>query len=316
MKSIFITDLSLGDSVDELFVIRKVELKEYPNGKMIAVELGDKSGRLKGVIWSGSSELLKSLQPAKVYRVRGTVTSYKGDIQITVEKAEVAAEFDPSDFLARGSKSFDELDSILADSIGSIDDNDYKQLLNKIFSDGSLRRDFLNGIGGKLWHHNYIGGLAEHTFSVFNICRDLSGRFQELDRNLLLTGALLHDIGKSGSYSMEAFFDYTDSGRLLGHIVMGDEIATKAIGELAGFPPEKSLKIRHLILSHQGSPEQSSPVPPMMPEGTALYCADLLDSQLAALRRIKQKEHRQGIRWSNYVNLLDRHIYFGDEESI
>ena len=149
--------------------------------------------------------------------------------------------------------------------------------------------------------------------SVFGICLDFADRFKELDRDLILTGALLHDIGKVESYSLDNYIDYTDSGRLLGHIVIGDRIVSEAIARIPDFPSEKGLKIRHLVLSHQGSPEQSSPVPPMMAEGVALYVADLLDSKLAAFRRIRQKEHRPGIRWSNYVNLLDQYIYFGED---
>jgi 3'-5' exoribonuclease len=186
-------------------------------------------------------------------------------------------------------------------------------LANAVFSDEKFRKGFLTGVGGKLWHHNYVGGLAEHTLGVHDLCRDFALRYKELDGDLMATGALLHDIGKAESYSLENFIDYTDSGRLIGHIVIGDEIVKSAISCLPDFPTDKSLKIRHLILSHQGSPEQSSPVPPMMPEGQALYVADLLDSQLGAFRRITGREKRDGVRWSAYVNLLDRHIFFGDE---
>jgi 3'-5' exoribonuclease len=120
---------------------------------------------------------------------------------------------------------------------------------------------------------------------------------------LILTGAILHDIGKIRSYSLVSAIDYTSEGRLLGHIVIGDEIVRNAIEGLNNFPAEKALKLRHLILSHQGTLEQASPVAPMMPEGFALYAADLLDSKLSALRRIRKKEKRPGVEWSNFVNL-------------
>jgi len=316
MKSVYVSELFAGDGVDDLFALRKAELKEYPNGRLISLELGDKTGRIKGVLWSAVADSMKGLKIGGIYNIKGTVTTYKGENQITVDKFESISEFDWSDFLARSNRSFQQLEAELEAAIASINDPDYKGLLIEIFSNSSARKSFINGIGGKLWHHNYIGGLAEHTLAIYDICCDIANRYKDLERDLLLTGAILHDIGKAESYSLNGFFDYTDSGRLLGHIVIGEAIAREAIKKIPGFPAEKALKIRHLILSHQGSPEQSSPVPPMIPEGMALYVADLLDSQLAAMRRIKSRERRPGVKWSSYVNLLDRHIYFGGESDL
>ncbi len=312
MKSSFIAELSPGDDVNDLFAIRKVDLREYSGGKMIILELVDRSGRLNGVIWNGSSEIMKSLLPGEVCHVKGTVSTYKGENQVTIEKVEPFTEYDPEDFLPRGPFTFDELNNKLTDAIDRISDSHYRELLETIFSDEEFRRGFLQGVGGKLWHHNYVGGLAEHSLSIFELCSNFASHYEELDKDLLLTGALLHDIGKVESYSLNSAIEYTDSGRLLGHIVIGDQMVKDAIAGIPDFPREKTIKIRHLILSHQGSPEQASPVPPMTPEGMALYIADLLDSKLAAMRRIKNKEQRSGVKWSNYVRLLDRHIYFGN----
>ena len=312
MKSLFIAEMNPGDLVDDLFAVRTIDLKEYPGGKMISLELVDKSGRINGVIWNGTSDLMKNIKPGDICTVKGTVTTYKGKNQLTIESIVTQTDYEPSDFLSEGKFSYEELDKRLSESIERINDKDYKALLNEVFS-GDCRRDFLRGVGGKLWHHNYIGGLAEHTLAIFDLCLDFAARYDELNRDLLLTGALLHDIGKIKSYSLANVIDYTDSGRLLGHIVEGDQITRDAITRIPDFPEEKKMLIRHLILSHQGTLEQASPVPPMIPEGMALYAADLLDSKLAALRRIKNKEHRPGISWSKFVNLLDRHIYFGNQ---
>lgn len=314
MKSVFIAEVSPGNDINDLFAIRKVDLREYSGGKMIILELVDRSGRLNGVIWNGSSEIMKGLRPGEVYRVRGAVSTYKGENQVTIENVEPAGDFEPEDFLPRGPFTFDELNNRLTDAIGSISDSHYRELLERIFTEEKFRRGFLQGVGGKLWHHNYVGGLAEHSLSVFDLCTNFASQYKELDKDLILTGALLHDIGKVESYSLNNAIEYTDSGRLLGHIVIGDQVVKDAIANIPDFPGDKIMKIRHLILSHQGSPEQASPVPPMIPEGMALYIADLLDSKLAALRRIKDKEHRSGVKWSNFVKLLDRFIYFGKGE--
>jgi len=314
MKSVYVAELAVGDNVSELFAVRSVDLKEYSGGKMVSLELVDRTGRIKGIIWDGSAALMKDLMVDRVYRIRGSVTMYKGDNQITVNAIEPCEEFDTDDFIPRGDLSYEELNKKFEEAIGRIKDSDYRGLLKELFSDSEIRESFLNGVGGKLWHHNYVGGLAEHSFSMFELCSSFCENYKELNRDLILTAAILHDIGKIRSYSLVSAIDYTSEGRLLGHIVIGDELVRDAIERLGNFPKEKALKLRHLILSHQGSLEQASPVVPMMPEGYALYAADLLDSKLAALRRIRKNEKRPGVEWSNYVNLLNSFIYFGSEE--
>jgi len=314
MKSVYVAELSVGDDVSDLFAVRTVDFKEYSSGKMITMELVDRTGRIKGVFWDGPSDLMHVLKAGGVYKIQGSVTTYKNENQITVNKVEPSEDFDLNDFLPGGHYSYEELEEKLDKAIGQINDSDYSGLLKKLFSDRELKESFLNGVGGKLWHHNYIGGLAEHSMAIFNLCADFCRIYEELDRDLLLTGAILHDIGKTRTYSLLSAIDYTSEGRLLGHIVIGDEIIRNAISKMDNFPSQKALKLRHLILSHQGTLEQASPVIPMMPESMALYAADLLDSKLGAFRRIRKKEKRPGVEWSNYVNLLNTHLYFGSEE--
>lgn len=314
MKSMYVAELAVGDDVSELFAVRSVEYREFSSGKMVSLELVDRTGRIKGIIWDAPGGLINNLKTDTVYKVTGSVTTYKGDNQITVTAIKPCEEFDADDFIPRGELSYDELNKKLEDAISGIKDSDYQKLLKELFSDSEIRESFLNGVGGKLWHHNYVGGLAEHSFSMFELCGSFCENYKELDRDLILAAAILHDIGKIRSYSLVSAIDYTSEGRLLGHIVIGDEIVREAIARLDNFPAEKALKLRHLILSHQGTLEQASPVVPMMPEGYALYAADLLDSKLAALRRIRKKEKRPGVEWSSFVNLLNSFLYFGSEE--
>jgi 3'-5' exoribonuclease len=313
MKNTFIVDLAPGDDVFDQFVVRKAELREFAGGKMISLELVDSSGRINGVIWDSPSDLMTSIQTGGVYNIEGSVTTYKGKNQLTVKKIEKTEDFHPDDFLPKGPVDLDELEKRLNQAIENIEDDDYKNLIRLIFSESKIKDCFLRGVGGKLWHHNYIGGLAEHSLSIYDLCIDFASRYPELDKDLMLASAILHDIGKIDSYTLEGAIDYTSEGRLLGHIVIGDRIVSDAISKTENFPEEKALKLRHMILAHQGSLEQASPVPPMMPEAFALYTADLLDSKLSALRRIKNKEYRPGVEWSSYVNLINRHIYFGNK---
>jgi 3'-5' exoribonuclease len=204
MKSMYVAELAVGDEVSELFAVRSVDLKEYSGGKMVSLELVDRTGRLKGIIWDGSADLMKNLKVDRVYKVRGSVTTYKGENQITVTAIEPCEEFDTDDFLPRGDLSYEELESKLKDAVDRIKDSDYKGLLKELFSNGEIKESFLNGVGGKLWHHNYVGGLAEHSLSMFDLCNSFCDNYEELDRDLILTGALLHDIGKIRTYSRGA----------------------------------------------------------------------------------------------------------------
>ena len=165
----------------------------------------------------------------------------------------------------------------------------------------------------KLWHHSYIGGLAEHTLNVVYLCRAACSIYDDLDKDLLLTGALLHDIGKADTYSLDSFFDYTDDGRLLGHIVIADKIITDSIAGIDDFPSEKAKLIRHLVLSHQGEYEQATPVLPQTLEANILYINDLMDSRVGGIKKVLAKTRQPGQRWSNYVKLIERYIYFGDK---
>jgi 3'-5' exoribonuclease len=153
----------------------------------------------------------------------------------------------------------------------------------------------------------------EHTLNIATICDRLAKIYPGVDRDLLVTAALLHDIGKTDSYHFGPLFDYTDAGRLLGHIVIGSQIVAEKIKEFPEFPHEMAMKLQHLILSHQGKLEQASPVEPMMREGFILYYADEIDSKLNAFDRIDKDERPAGAKWSKFVNLLGRYLYLGEK---
>lgn len=164
-----------------------------------------------------------------------------------------------------------------------------------------------------MWHHGYRGGLLEHTIGVAKICEKLCPLYKEIDQDTLLAAALLHDIGKIKTYEHGPTFEYTDEGRLLGHIVMGNQIIVDKIKKIPAFPDELSNKLQHLVLSHQGKLEQASPVVPMTAEAFILYYADEIDSKLNAFYRIKHREHKDGAKWSSYVRLLGQFFYFGEK---
>jgi len=183
-----------------------------------------------------------------------------------------------------------------------------------VFNDPDLREKFGKAPAGKLWHHNYLGGLLEHTLSVTQIASEVGKMYPDINQDLLIAAGLLHDIGKIETYIFKTFFDFTDEGRLVGHIVLGAQLVAGKIKLIVDFPKKLETELTHLILSHQGKLEHASPVVPMTLEGLILYYADEMDSNANAFLRIKKKEKMPGTQWSSYINLLGRYLYFGGHE--
>ncbi len=171
---------------------------------------------------------------------------------------------------------------------------------------------YLKAAAGKLWHHACIGGLAEHSINVAEICIDMARRYSFLDNDLLIFGGLFHDMGKISQYNITSYIDYSDEGRLIGHICWADHVIARKAEEIGDFPPNLLMKIRHLIISHQGQLDYASPIVPQMPEAFILFYADEIDSKMGAIERIRD---RTGSGWSEYVKLLDRFLYFGESEN-
>ena len=177
-----------------------------------------------------------------------------------------------------------------------------------------MERGFKDAPGGKLWHHNYIGGLLEHTLNVTFAAERFALLYPEVNRDLLITAGLLHDIGKIASYDYTKFIDFTDEGRLVGHIVIGSQWVTRCNSKIDRFPKSLETELIHLILSHQGKLEHASPVVPMTLEGLILYYADELDSKANAFLRIKKKENRRASNGVSTSTWLISNYYFGEDE--
>lgn len=307
-----IRDLVPGERVEEFFALRKVERKEHPGGERLALEFGDSSGRIDGVMWDGYETVLDQLNPGAIVKVRGQVGLYRERPQIKVDRIRPATQEDKVDltsFVPRAPVDADTLASELDRFIDSVSDPYLSQLLKQLLTDGPSREDYLQAAGGKRWHHDSIGGLAEHSLNMARIVDHMCQVYAELDRDLLICGALLHDIGKIEQYEISSMIDYSDEGRLVGHINSGDFRVTTAIRSIAGFPQKTEQLLRHLIVSHQGQMETGSPIVPQTREAFILYYADEIDSKMGALRHVAEKTGDRP--WSDYVNLIGRYIYFG-----
>ncbi len=314
-----ITDLKPGDKLVSFFVLRKKELKSKRDSDddYLSLELGDASGRVTATVWDDVQKHYDALSKGDIVKVKGKAINFRERLHITVEKIRGAEEKDQCDLkqlVPVVDKDRNKLLAHLDELIKKVENDPLKKLLNSIFKDESIRKAFRNAPGGKLWHHNYVGGLLEHTLSVTDISLSVGANYPGINRDLLIAGGLLHDIGKIESYSYKTLIDYTDRGRLLGHIVIGAQIVSDKIKSIPDFPKNLENQLLHLILSHQGKLEQASPVVPMTLEGLLLYYADELDSKANAFLRISKKDKKAGLKWSSYVKLLERYLYLGTEE--
>jgi 3'-5' exoribonuclease len=283
-KRVFCADLDSGEQVDEVFCVTRVSRKVGRSGPFLSLEFADRSGRIPGVAWDNADALAPTLVEGAFVRVRGIVTDYRGQPQIQVEAAEPAPQVDPGEYLPRAPVSGSESVAEIRRLAESITEPFLRQLVVGLLDDPQFVERFSVAPAAKVNHHAYVGGLAEHTRSVMNLCELAAGHYPDLDRDLLLAGAFLHDLGKIDELAVEPGFPYTEAGSLLGHIALGYAYVRERIAAIDGFPPELATDVAHLVLSHQGELEWGSPVKPQTLEAIVLHHLDNLDSKVTAAR--------------------------------
>jgi len=313
--------LSPGDSFQGFYILRKVEVKTKRDGKpYLALELGDKSGRMSAKVWEEAESQARELREGEVAKLRGVVQEYQGLLDVKIDLIRMATDSDPVEaekLVKVSDKDLEALYQKILDTIKGLKNEHLNRLLIAIFNDNDFKQKFSQAAGGKLWHHAVFGGLLEHTVAVMELCQWISGQYQNIDGELLAAGALLHDIGKVEELGGQWAIDYTDSGRLVGHLALGVMTVDRVMQDLPEFPPELRMKLLHLILSHHGKKEMGAPVVPLMVEAQILYLADEMDSQINAWQHIIERDKDGKSVWSSYVKLIDRFLYLGpkDDES-
>ncbi len=316
-----IREMESGDRVTGFFIVRKKQLKTKKDGSpYLLLALGDSTGRIPTTLWNNVKPVHESVQVGDIVKVRGTVGTYNNALQFSVDrirKAELSDNIDKKAFVPRGDVDTESLTQRLMETLDSVKNPHLHRLLERIFKKSGWIDRFREAPGGKLWHHAYLGGLLEHTMAVVRVCETMAQLYPMADRDILISGALLHDIGKLEEYGFDqGFIEYTDEGRLWGHISIGAQRVRAFIEELEEkepFPSELKKQIIHLVLSHQGELEHGSPVLPQTLEAMILYYADEMDSKANALKHIIERDSEPDRKWSDYVNLLDRFIYLKDD---
>jgi len=314
-----ISDLKPGDNILSFYVLRKKEMRTTRESDEFyaALELGDASGRINGSLWTDAKKTYEIIDVGDILKVKAKVIDYKSRKHLHVQKLRKANEKDDLsevELVPKSDKDSNDLLLQLDALIARVQEPTLRQLLDLIFQDDDFRKRFARAPGGKLWHHNYLGGLLEHTLAVTNIAVQVAQNYPGVNEDLLISAGLLHDIGKVATYRCETVIDFTDHGRLLGHIVIGSQMVADKIKQLPAFPEELAKQLQHLILSHQGKLEQASPVVPMTLEGILLYYADEMYSKANAFLRVKRKD--AGRRWSTFVSLMNQYFYLGPDPDL
>ena len=317
MKKVFIDQLTVGDAVDDVFVLAEKTLARKRNGESyLNITLADRTGRIKGVVWDHVEKIAPSVRSGDFVRLRGAVTEYRGAPQLVVKQLETCPPetVDTADCLPATTRSVEQMFSRLTDLTAAMSDKDLKDLFALYWADTRFVDRFKKAPAAKMMHHAYIGGLLEHTLSMTLLADMLAGHYTGVNRDLLVAGAILHDSGKIREFEYATRIDYTDEGRLVSHIVIAVEMLNDKLKLLEGFPQEKADLLKHLIISHHGAREFGSPEPPKTIEAVLLHFIDEIDSKVNGIRAFMAGEDPDD-SWTSYHRLLERHFYRGRPES-
>lgn len=309
MERVYAAALREGARVDAVFSLRAKEMRAARTGEAyLSLELADKSGRISGIMFRPGREA-ESVPVGTVVRVRGTVTAFRGVLRVSVDRLRPVAEYDPRDLLPASTRDEKELVAELRDLVRAVGDKHLAAVLRTVFGDAAFMRRFRQCPASQSHHHACIGGLLEHTVSVAGVCRQIALRYPHVDADLLIAGALLHDIGKVDELSFEAGIQYTDEGRLLGHVVLGERRVSAAITELGNVPAGLSTRLLHVLLSHHGELEWGSPKRPSTLEALVLHHADNLDAKTVGFIEAASSAGMVDEPWTDASNLFRRPLY-------
>lgn len=297
-------------------VVRGRELKYRQQGTpYLVLELGDRSGRLKARIWDRPQALYETAREGDTVKIRAIVQIFQGRKELKVLNLRPSGPEDPVSLEALLPVSGKDLEAYrerLESHVASVADPFLGELLRQFFGQVDLARAYMRSPSGKLWHHNYLGGVLEHVVVMLELGTLLQRFYPAVDLNLLKTGIILHHAGKVREYSLDGFIEFSDAGRLLGYRAMGYEWVAGLIDGIRGFPGELRNGLLHLLVIHPPEAGQRPAVQPMTLEAIILSHLLLLDADVNAVCRIIENDVLPGSRWSKYIPLLERFIYAGE----
>jgi 3'-5' exoribonuclease len=311
MKEFFISECSQQENkiVTSSFVVASKQVKAKKNGEpYLALILADRTGQIEAKMWDNVDEFILAFEQDDFLKIKGLINKYKNRFQLTIHKLRrmEEGEIDFADYLPKTTKDIGELWQTLAEFVATFQNPHLKALVELFMADAEIAERYRNAPAAKTLHHAYIGGLLDHVVSLFRSCDLICRNYPQVNRDLLLTGAFLHDIGKLQELTYNRAFSYTTRGQLLGHMIIELEMLQAKLAKLPGFPAELKTLLEHMIISHHGQYEFGSPKLPMFPEALMLHYLDDLDSKMEAMRAHFEREAELEGPWTSYNASLGR----------
>jgi 3'-5' exoribonuclease len=317
----FVNQLANGDTVDEVFLVADKQLRANRQGNLyLHLELRDKSGTIGARLWNASEGLAKTFEPGDFLLVRGKIQLFQGALQIILSHIEGvhSDQIEPEDFLPQSSQNVAKLTASLRQLLFGIRNPHLRALAECFLIDEPFLQRFTTAPAGIKNHHAYQAGLLEHVVTMLTVADRISDLYPEVDRDLLLMGIFLHDVGKVSELSYDRAYGYTDEGQLVGHLVMGVEMLRDKVEQTADltgepFPNELLLRLKHMIVSHHGTYEFGSVKLPMTPEAVALHHLDNLDAKIHSVTREIREDHCKDTTWTPYNPSMNRRLFKGGQ---
>lgn len=309
MKSPYLSELEPNQTVQGTFLVSYKDVRQKKSGDpYLSLTLTDRSGELDAKMWDNAAEALHTFERDDFVRVKGLLQIFQNRPQLTLHKIQAVpeSEIDLADFLPASKRDRDEMFRELEGWIAGITNPHLKQLLEAIFSDPDVALAFRTAPAAKTVHHNWIGGLIEHVLSLCTLAKTAAAHYPHIDFDLLLTGVLLHDIGKIRELHYARSFGYTTEGQLLGHIQIGVQMVLEKLRLQPDFPPRLRDLLVHMILSHHGELEFGSPKIPVFPEALLLHLLDNMDSKMECMRALIDRDPQITGEWTGFNSALDR----------
>lgn len=312
---VWVKDIRKDDQVQGLYLVKVKRRGSTKRGDpYLGMTLADRTGEIEARVWEKVEELSRLFKEGDILEVRAQAGLYQDQVQLTVSDLKASGEAACADlFLETAPRDVADMMASLRQLLKKLVNPHLKTLVERFLSDHAFVSLFKRAPAAKNFHHSYLGGLLEHTLSVCAMVGPVTAHYPGLHADLLLAGAFLHDIGKVKELTFDRHIDYTDEGRLLGHIVLGVGMVEEKLGAVKGFPQDLALRLKHLILSHHGEYDFGSPKRPKFLEAFALHLMDDLDAKMNGLSRFMERDGQEG-NWTEFNRLFDRYFLKGKVE--
>lgn len=311
MKSPYVSELRPNQVTTATFLVHIKDIRQKKSGEpYLSLLLGDRTGEVDAKMWDNVAEVMDTFDRDDFVKVKGLLQIFQNRPQLTIHKmAKIHdAEVNFADYFPASERDPLEMFTELRGIVSSVGNPHLRGLLNAFMDDDEIARRYRMAPAAKSVHHAYLGGLIEHVLSVCRLCQAMASHYPHVDLDLLLTGAVLHDVGKINELTYDRSFAYSTEGQLLGHIVIGLRMVQEKISLLPDFPPRLRTLVEHMIVSHHGELDFGSPKVPLFAEALLLHHLDNLDSKMECMRNMVAKDRHVEGYWTGYSASLDRSV--------